>query len=82
LISAIIWFTADALSGDIYSQPIIRFWNAGIRFGFFIVVTLLLPALRSLESEKERARVDYLTGTANRRFFFEVAQSEIDRSQR
>ncbi len=82
VIAAITWFIADALVGQPYSQPIIRYWNAAVRLGFFVLVTLLLPALKALEHEKEIARVDHLTGTANRRHFFEVAQTELDRSQR
>ena len=67
--SAIAWFVADALSGQTYSQPAILYWNATVRLGFFVIVTLLLPALKELEREKENARIDYLTGAANRRFF-------------
>jgi diguanylate cyclase (GGDEF)-like protein len=82
VISAITWFIADDLTGQAYSQPIIRYWNAAVRLGFFVVVTLLLPLLKELDREKEMARIDYLTGSANRRFFFEMAQRELDRSQR
>jgi diguanylate cyclase (GGDEF)-like protein len=81
-IAAITWFIVDALAGESYSLPIIRYWNAAVRLGFFVVVTLLLPALKALEREKEIARIDDLTGTANRRHFFEVAQAELNRSQR
>jgi diguanylate cyclase (GGDEF)-like protein len=80
--SAATWFIADLLAGGSYSQPVIRYWNAVARLGFFVVVTLLLPALKALEREKDLARTDYLTGIANRRLFFEVAQTELDRSQR
>ena len=81
--SAITWFAADFLAGQSYSQaPVIRYWNAAIPLGLFVVVTLLFPALKELEHEKEAARIDDLTGAANRRFFFEVAQRELDRSQR
>ena len=82
LASAVMWFLADDLSGQAYSQPLIRYWNTAVRFGFFVVVTILLPALRALEREKSLARTDYLTGIANRRHFFELAQTELERSQR
>lgn len=82
LASAVTWFAADMLAGQSYSQPVIRYWNAAVRLAFFVVVTVLLPALKELGREKEMSRTDYLTGIANRRFFFEVAQREIDRSQR
>jgi len=80
--SAVMWVIADVLAGQSYSQPVIRYWNAVVRLGFFVVVTLLLPALKALEREKDLARTDHLTGVANRRHFFEVAQAELDRSQR
>lgn len=82
LVSAVMWFLADDLSGQSYSQPLIRYWNTAVRFGFFVVVTILLPVLRALEREKSLARTDYLTGIANRRHFFELAQTELERSQR
>ena len=80
--SAVMWFIADDLAGQSYSQPLIRYWNTIVRLGFFVLVTLLLPALKALESEKNLARTDYLTGIPNRRHFFELAQTELDRSQR
>ena len=81
-ISTIASLVADALSGQSYSQPAILYWNTTVRLGFFVIVTLLLPALKTLEREKEISRIDYLTGAANRRLFFEVAQRELDRAQR
>jgi diguanylate cyclase (GGDEF)-like protein len=81
-VSAILWSVADALGGPAYSQPLIRYWNTVVRLAIFILVTELLPALKELEREKELARVDPLTGAANRRSFFEVAQRELDRVQR
>ncbi len=81
-IAAVTWLATDSLSGQTYSHAFIGFWNAAIRLGMFLVVALLLPALRELEHEKALARIDHLTGTANRRHFFEIAQAELDRSQR
>jgi diguanylate cyclase (GGDEF)-like protein len=80
--STVMWVIADGLAGQSYSQPVIRYWNAFSRLSFFVLVTLLLPALKALEREKGLARTDHLTGIANRHHFFEVAQSELDRSQR
>ncbi|MDD5274370.1 MAG: GGDEF domain-containing protein, partial [Methylovulum sp.] len=82
VIAAITWLVADTLAGHIYSHAIISYWNALMRLGFFVVVTLLLPALKALEHERENARVDYLTGAVNRRAFFELAETELNRSQR
>lgn len=81
IISAIAWYIAGDKNGQTYSQPFIGYWNAGIRLGFFTVVTLLLPALKALEREKRTACTDYLTGVANRRDFYEKAQTALNRSQ-
>ena len=81
-VSAITWFTADILSGVTYSSPIIRYWNTAIRLGFFIVTTLLLPALKELERQTRIAHTDYLTGAPNRRWLFQVIQTEIGRARR
>ena len=37
---------ADILSGVRYSQPAFFLWNTAFRFGFYIIVTLLLARLK------------------------------------
>jgi diguanylate cyclase (GGDEF)-like protein len=81
-ISACIWLAVDILSGVSHSNPLIYFWNAAIRFGFFLLAVLLLKLVRALEFKKTIARTDFLTGAVNNRFFGEVMQQEIDRSIR
>ena len=81
--SAGVWLAVDIASGRFYAHPAIYVWNTFISFGFFLVVTLLLAALKNaLESEKRLARLDNLTGAANRRRFTELLRAESDRSQR
>ena len=81
--SALTWYVADVVSGRPYSHPAVQFWNTGIRTSYFFIVMTLLAALRkTLEHEKELARVDHLTGAVNTRFFSYLAQREIDRSRR
>jgi diguanylate cyclase (GGDEF)-like protein len=82
IFGAAVWLVADELDGQPYSHPGIRYWNAVIRFGFFAIVTWLLPAIREREFARGLARIDDLTGAANRRSLFEILQSEIDRAQR
>jgi diguanylate cyclase (GGDEF)-like protein len=82
VVSAMAWFLADELAGVVYTRPLVRVWNAAVRLGFFLTVTFLLPALKALEHERALARVDDLTGAANRRHFSELLQAECDRSRR
>lgn len=77
---ALCWIAADHLSGHNYSHPAIPYWNTMIRFSVFLIVALLISALRRAhEHEKEIARTDNLTGAVNTRFFNELLQMEIDR---
>jgi predicted signal transduction protein with EAL and GGDEF domain len=76
------WFIVDQLSNAAYSHPMIGYWNAVMRLGFFVIITWLLPAFQELKREKQISRIDYLTGIANRRYFFELLQAELSRSQR
>ncbi len=72
-----------SLLGIINVQPLLPLWNTLIRLSFFIIITLLLSALKNaLEREKEMARTDYLTGAVNSRLFFKCVQMEIDRFNR
>jgi diguanylate cyclase (GGDEF)-like protein len=83
VISAIVWLVADLASQHVYSNPLIPIWNTLIRLAFFVIITLLLSALRmALQRESELARVDYLTGALNSRYFYDLAQREIDLFQR
>ena len=81
--SALTWLIADISPGHPYSHPAIYYWNTAIRFSFFIILTYLLSAVRKAhELEKGLARIDNLTGAANGRYFAELLQLEIARSQR
>jgi diguanylate cyclase (GGDEF)-like protein len=80
---ALIWYSNEALSGQIYSHPGIYFWNSSIRFGFFMIVNLLLAKLKQiLAQEAALARYDFLTGATNSRYFYELLLNETDRARR
>ncbi len=80
---ALMWFTADLMSGRYYSNSAIICWDTSIRFGFFLIVTLLMSTLKkSYEHEKELARTDNLTGAVTTSFFYQLLRMEIDRFQR
>lgn len=83
VICALIWHVSDIFSGHVYSIPIYMYWNALIRFGFFIIVCMLLTELKIvLLHEKALSRTDNLTGAINLRHFIELLTVEIDRSKR
>lgn len=83
ILNAFAWAFADIMSGRLYSHIAIFYWNSTVVFGIFLVVALLLSALKyGLEHEKALARTDYLTGAFNRRSFNDFLQMDIERSRR
>lgn len=83
VMSAATWLAMDLLAGATYSHPAIPYWNAATRLTFFLIVAMLVSALkRRLEREEELARTDILTGVTNMRFFTELANLELDRARR
>ena len=66
VLAAIAWLTADFTSGHTYSKAWMPYWNASVRFMFFILVSYLIAAVRMhLEMEKLLARTDPLTSLKN-----------------
>ena len=55
------------------------YWNAIVRFLFFITSILILNAWKK---ERFYARIDYLTGINNRYNFFEILRAELERFKR
>jgi light-regulated signal transduction histidine kinase (bacteriophytochrome) len=55
LISAIIWSTADRLGGHVYSYEWIPYWNALVRFGFYLIVVITLSRLK--QSYEDRSKL-------------------------
>lgn len=81
--SAVVWQSSNILAGESLSSSLIFFWNASTRFGFFVVVTVLLSRLRSaLAIERRLSRTDPLTGIRNRRAFYDRASAEMVRARR
>lgn len=81
--SAVTWLLADEAPGHVYSHPFVPVWNTLIRLSFFVIITYLLSSLKdALQREKELARIDQLTTAVNSRYFRELVQLELDRSQR
>jgi len=83
LLASVIWFLADRWAGHEYTNPLLSYWNASIRLGYFVLFAVLFSRLRkSLDREKHLSRRDPLTGTFNRRAFEELAELEVERSVR
>lgn len=83
VVCAGLWFAADVGSGHVYSNPAYPYWNAAVRFGFFLSVAYLASRLKeSQDNEGRLARIDPLTGLPNRRSFLEVAARESYRTRR
>ncbi len=83
LLSAVIWLAASEFAGQRYSHVAIGYWNSLTRLGFFVVVAYLLSELKQkLDYQATLARTDNLTGAANDRAFYEIAQMELNRARR
>ncbi len=82
IVSAITWGYFE-IKGQAYSASWIPFWNAFVRFGFFILVNELVTSLRQAYlRERELSRTDGLTGIANTRVFEEHTEHTISLSHR
>ena len=83
LLSVATWYVSNQMTGQIFSSPFIPYWNAGMRLGFFLVVTILFGELRkAFEKEKAMLRYDFLTGVCNARAFYEIVAAECLRANR
>ena len=65
------WLIADLLSGAVFSNALTPYWNAGVRFTFFMVVIYLESALKNLQHNLE-ARVENHTA----RLVAEIAERQ------
>lgn len=82
-ISITTWMISNWLAGEIYSQEIIRYWNASVRFIVFYGISYLVGEFKLvLQNERRLSRTDYLTGISNSREFYNQAELEIKRADR
>jgi diguanylate cyclase (GGDEF)-like protein len=81
-LSALTWFLADDM-GRPHVQPLVPYWNAFVRVGFYVVVVVILAKLKvALQRERSLSREDATTGVANARAFLDWASKEVERSRR
>ena len=83
-LSALIWFFIDFYWKHFFlSKYLIIYWDIIVRFIFFFIIVNILSFLKeTLEKSKNNARYDFLTGAINARYFYELAQTEINRANR
>lgn len=53
LLSSIVWYYVDIQGGRGYTTEAIGYWNALMRFGFFIIVVYLIDKIKIFNSELE-----------------------------
>jgi diguanylate cyclase (GGDEF)-like protein len=83
LASAAVRTLADLLGGHVYAHVSYAAWNALMRLVLFLVVARLISVLKEhVDHERTLARIDHLTGAANKRSFIELLKAEADRSRR
>ncbi|MBW3552783.1 MAG: GGDEF domain-containing protein [Gemmatimonadetes bacterium] len=81
-VAAMIWLAVDLYSGSYPTLPI-EYWNASVRFGFFLIVAAALGRIRSMwETQRLLAGTDHLTGGLNSRAFHELVELERSRTLR
>ena len=81
--STVVGFIANYSAGLTYSSLSIYVWNTVLRLGFYLVVVWLGSTLKkSYTINRELARTDYVTGAISVRYFYELAQMELNRARR
>ena len=81
--STVIWWVAERATAPLPLSQQVTAWNAIMRFGIFMLVTITLCRLRAaLRHNELLARTDHLTGLLNSRGFFERAETEIALARR
>lgn len=83
ILSALTLIGVQIAAGLEYSHPIFYFLNTLVRTTIYVILTDLVDKLKKTQ-KKERlaARTDFVTGMANRRYFYELLEAEIERIRR
>jgi len=84
IFAAIVWaLVGKTVFDQVLPSWTMDLWNASIELAFFLIIVALLSRLKhEIRKLDELASVDPLTGVANRRSFYKVAEAEINRSLR
>ncbi len=77
-LSGLAWLAAGWSAGRRFSTIELAAWNTFVRFGFFVITSLLLSALRASQNELRRlARTDSLTGLWSRQGFEDRLEHDL-----
>ncbi len=77
------WAFADHRNSHPYDSQIIYYWNAAVRFGFFVIIVFVFSRLKlTLHKEHLLSRMDSMTGIANRMGFNERLETELEKARR
>ena len=83
VVGAFAWIGADLLSGATYSHALAPYWNTLVRFLTYGLGIRLVMEIKFLWHQTEAlAMIDALTGIANKRHFYIVAEKELARARR
>lgn len=53
LICAIVWLVTDIITNPTGLSPLVPYWNAAVRLGFFLIVTFAISSLRDSRKRQE-----------------------------
>jgi diguanylate cyclase (GGDEF)-like protein len=83
IVSVLIERIAVSLSGEVATLSLALYWNSTVLLLFFLVVVYLLTEYKNrVEREEILSRTDPLTEVANSRYFYTLAEMEIERLSR
>jgi len=83
VVAILVWEYAYRLAGGDYSSAFVRYWNVTVQWGSLLAFAAVLDRLRLLvQTERQTARVDRLTGAGNARALKERLSEESERSRR
>ena len=78
IVSATVWLFVNVKGGEVFSRPLVDGGNMMVRLTFFLLGAFMLAGVRDVISrEAKLARMDFLTGVANTRSFYEAMRREI-----